>query len=194
MHTTSAVVFRQEIVSNKAVNAVIGVVFFMLATTLGAYVRIPLPGSPVPITMQTFFAILAGAVLGKRLGLYSQLGYIALGAAGLPIFQNYSFGILYLFGPTGGYLAGFVIAAYFTGLLTRRGDPDIKKVIIYFMTADLLILLCGAGWLACLYKKGIAQALSIGVAPFIAGDIAKVLLVSAIYSKISRRARAIFSS
>jgi biotin transport system substrate-specific component len=104
--------YNKEFISSKKAVAAIGVTFFVLATALSAYVRIPVPGSPVPITLQTFFVLLAGAVLGRKLGAASQIGYVILGAVGLPIFQGAGYGIAYLFGPTGGYLMGFAAAAY----------------------------------------------------------------------------------
>ena len=109
--------YNKDIVNNRKLTAVIGVVFFILATALGAYIRIPVHGSPVPITLQTFFVLLAGAVLGKKLGFYSQAGYLLAGISGLPMFQGTSLGISYLLGPTGGYLIGFMACAFITGFI-----------------------------------------------------------------------------
>ena len=95
----SVMALRTNVISNKAINAVIGVAFFIIATTLGAYIRIPVPGTPIPITLQTFFVVLSGAVLGSRLGLFSQAGYIFLGAIGLPVFQGYLLGIRIYWAP-----------------------------------------------------------------------------------------------
>jgi len=192
MNKTHNLVYDRDISGNKSVSALIGVIFFVIATTLGAYVRIPVEGSPVPITMQTFFVMLAGAVLGCRLGSFSQFAYLAIGAAGLPIFQGYSFGTAYLLGPTGGYLAGFVFAAYFTGKTLGSPGQGLKKIIAYFVIGDLIIHTCGTAWLIYLYKMDIVKAVSAGILPFIPGETAKILFASVIYSKISGRSKVIF--
>ncbi len=181
-HTLAA---NKELITDRATITVIGVLFFILATTLGAYVRIPLKGNPVPITLQTFFVVLSGAVLGKRLGSYSQIGYIMLGALGLPVFQGYSFGMSYILGPTGGYLIGFVLAAWLIGRT--------KCSILSFIAVDLIIHFSGAFWLIYLYKINIATGMSIGILPFIPGEIVKMSLAAIIYSRISQRFKSIFS-
>jgi biotin transport system substrate-specific component len=88
---------------------------FGAATAMGAYIMIPLP--PVPITLQTLFVVLAGALLGGRLGALSQVVYLLLGIIGLPVFHGGKGGLGILLGPTGGYLVGFIAAAYVVGKL-----------------------------------------------------------------------------
>ncbi|MBN1526295.1 MAG: biotin transporter BioY [Candidatus Omnitrophica bacterium] len=184
---------RREITTDARINAVIGVLFFILATALGAYVRIPVPGSPVPITLQTFFAILAGAVLGKRLGLFSQFGYLILGAAGLPLFSGLAAGGAHLFGPTGGYIFGFLCASYAVGAVLGANAASRTRVVTAFAVGSAVILSCGAAWLVFAYKIGLVKAVSVGVLPFIPGDIIKVLCASFIYEKISARSKSVFS-
>jgi len=184
--------YDKDLITGKRANAVIGVLFFILATALGAYVRIPVPASPVPITLQTFFVLLAGAVLGRRLGIMSQIGYILLGAIGLPVFQGAGFGASCLLGPTGGYIIGFVFAAYAVGCITRSGKPGMVRLIAAFSSGSMIIYAFGAAWLVYLYKLQPANAVSIGVLPFIAGDVTKILLAAVVYSKISQRANTIF--
>ena len=185
--------YNKEFISSKRAIAAIGVTFFVLATALSAYVRIPVPGSPVPITLQTFFVLLAGAVLGRKLGAASQIGYILLGAAGLPIFQGAGYGVASLFGPTGGYLAGFIAAAYTVGYISRSGKPSVARYIAAFSAGSLIIYAFGTAWLIYLYKMQPVHAISVGVLPFIAGDITKILAASVIGSAIARRANSIFS-
>ena len=185
--------YNKEFISSRRAIAAIGVTFFVLATALGAYVRIPVPGSPVPITLQTFFVLLAGAVLGRKLGAASQIGYIILGAAGLPIFQGAGYGIASLFGPTGGYLAGFVAASYAVGHISRSEKPSLARFITAFSFGSLIIYAFGAAWLVFLYKMQPAYAISVGVLPFVAGDITKILAASAVSSAIAHRANSIFS-
>ena len=189
----NTVTYNKEIISGRTACAACGATFFILATALGAYIRIPLEGTPVPITLQTFFVLLSGAVLGRRLGSFSQFAYVILGAAGLPIFQAFSSGALYAAGPTGGYLAGFVAAAYFVGRMVGRPGLGKIRVVASFIIADLIIHISGALWLAYLYKMSLLRAASIGILPFVPGEIAKIFFAVLIYSGISRRSKAIFS-
>lgn len=178
----------KEIAAGKSLTAFIGVVFFVLATALGAYVRIPVPGSPVPITLQTFFVILSAAVLGLRLGLVSQISYIALGIFGVPVFHSGA-----MLGPTGGYIVGFAAAACVVGYLARLRSTSAAYAMAIFAAGSLVIYAFGAAWLVYLYGINIAGAVSVGILPFIPGDVAKILLAAIIYSGISRRAKALFS-
>ena len=192
MSKTKALAYNKDIMHSGAADAVMGVVFFALATALSAYVRIPLPGNPVPITLQTMFVLLAGAVLGRRLGSLSQAGYILLGVLGLPVFQGASFGFAHILGPTGGYLFGFVIAAYLMGVLMGKKTRSTASVALYFTGASFLILACGAAWLAFSFRMNALQAVSVGILPFIPGDIVKIAAATLIYSGIAGRARALF--
>jgi len=184
---------RTELVSGSAVSAGIGVMFFILATMLGAYVRIPVPGSPVPITLQTFFALLSGAVLGRKLGAASQTGYILLGALGLPVFQGYAFGIAHILGPTGGYLFGFIIASFFTGKLLKKEGASHVRIVLSFIAGAIVIYACGVSWLTVAYAMDLRCALLSGVIPFMPVEAVKVTLACAIYSRIGARSRQIFS-
>jgi len=177
MSRTQALAYNTDIIKNRNAVAMIGVVFFVLATTLGAYVRIPVPGSPVPITLQTFFVLLSGAVLGRKLGLAAMLGYLAVGGA-------------FLLGPTGGYVIGFAVAAYLVGLLTERHVPAMAS----FIVGTIAIYLCGSAWLACTYRLGLVQTVTAGVLPFVPGDAIKIIAAVALYSRIATRTREIFNS
>ena len=194
MSYNNTLAYNKEIIYSRKAVAAIGVAFFVLATALGAYVRVPVPGSPVPITLQTFFVLLAGAVLGRRLGVVSQVGYILIGAAGLPVFQGAGFGISCLVGPTAGYLVGFIAAAYTIGSMTGSGKCGVVKSFIAFFIGSAIIYLFGSAWLVLAYKMAPVNAFSLGVLPFIPGDIAKVSIAAAIYSRISDRAGNIFSA
>lgn len=177
MTNTKTLVHNNDIIKGRRAAAVIGVTFFIMATILGAYVRIPVPGSPIPITLQTFFVLLSGAVLGKRLGFLSMAGYFV-------------FGGVTLLGPTFGYLIGFAAASYLIGaMLDRR-----HSAIAAFIAGDITLLLCGAFWLICVYNVSPVSALSLGVLPFITGDVVKLSVAAIIYSKISKRTNEIFNS
>jgi biotin transport system substrate-specific component len=185
-------ILKKEIVLSKTTCRMIGVCIFVALTALGAFVRVPLPFTPVPLTLQTIFVLLSGAFLGNRLAIISQLSYILLGVTGLPIFTGAGSGLLYIAGPTGGYLFGFMAAALITGGLMRSGGKS--KVIIFaiFCLADLMLLLCGAAWLKFSLNLSFGKSIFIGVIPFIAGDTLKALAATFIYSGLKNRTREIF--
>jgi biotin transport system substrate-specific component len=189
----NAMALRANTINNKTVDAVIGVTFFIIATTLGAYIRIPVPGTPVPITLQTFFVVLSGAVLGSRLGLFSQAGYILLGAIGLPVFQGYSFGMAHILGPTGGYLIGFMAASFLMGKIPERGSRNLFKITASFAIGNAVLYALGILWLMLIYKISFINAILIGVLPFFTIELAKIFLAAVVYSRISHRSKAIFS-
>jgi len=105
---------------------VVGVATFVILTAVSAKVKIPLPFTPVPITLQVFFVLLSGSVLGSNLGALSQGIYIFLGLIGLPVWSGEGSGWQYFFGPTGGYLVGFIAAAYVVGIFTSKKDSKFR--------------------------------------------------------------------
>lgn len=192
----TAIVLKREIIKSRLINNILGVSIFIVLTSLGAFVRIPLGFTPVPLTLQTFFVLLSGAILGPNLGLFSQAGYLLLGAAGLPIFSGAGTGLLYLFGPTAGYIWGFILASFMAGHLVNRTSKDrlnFWSIFLYMCLADLIILLCGSLWLYLGFKFSLRQALLLGFFPFIAGDIIKVIVAAHLYKNIQTRTKEIFS-
>jgi biotin transporter BioY len=131
---------------------------------------------PVPITGQTLAVLLTGMLLGSRRGSLSVLAYLAEGIAGLPVFApGGPMGIARLLGPTGGYLAGFVAAAYVTGLLAERGwDRKMATTLSAMLLGNTALYVLGLPWL-CLFV-GLENALSSGLYPFIIGDLLKAVL------------------
>jgi biotin transport system substrate-specific component len=183
-------ILTKDLIKDKLTLRILGVFVFTICTGLGAFVRIPLPFSPVPITLQTFFVIFSGLILGP-IGAISQLLYIILGASGLPIFTNSGFGFFYLLGPTGGYLFGFVLTAFLIGRVSR-GETGNFQLFLNIILASFLILFCGTVWLAFLLKISFSKAFFLGALPFIPGDIIKSVLACLIYKKLQPRAREIF--
>src|SRR5512133_2023281 len=106
---------------------------FALLTAMGAAIQIPI--GPVPITLQVLFVLLSGLVLGSRMGALSQMEYLAIGFAGAPVFAGGKAGIVALLGPTGGYLVGFVVAAYLAGLIAERAGRASR---VRFVAAGLI--------------------------------------------------------
>jgi len=183
----------REFVLNKTTYAIVGVASFIALTVAGAYIRIPLPFTPVPITLQTFFVILSGALLGRKLGLLSQAGYLLIGIFGLPVFTGGLYGFARLFGPTGGYLLGFALASFVIGKLLGNDDdaPFIK--ILGAMLAGLAILFtAGTIQLAVIMHVSIEKAVALGVLPFIPGDMIKLLAAATIYQRIQKPARVLY--
>ncbi len=147
---------------------------------LSAQVAVPLPFSTVPVTGQTFAVLMAGALLGARRGSLCVLVYLVQGLAGLPVFAAApKAGPAVLLGPTGGYLIGFVVAAYLTGLLAERGwDRHVFTTILAMAVGNAAIYLCGLIWLSMLV--GAKAAVITGLLPFLVGDILKLALAAAI--------------
>jgi biotin transport system substrate-specific component len=178
----------------RAVSAGIGVVAFAVMTALGAHVRIPLPWTPVPITLQTFFVLLAGATLGPVLGSASQGLYLVAGAAGVPIFAGGVGGLGYLVGgPTTGYLLGFVAATACTGRLVRRREPPGFFWIFFSMGVGVLVVYaCGVPWLAWCLNLSPTAALGQGLLPFVLGDVVKVCAAAGLVRGSRQRTRRVF--
>jgi biotin transport system substrate-specific component len=194
MAKTLSLITQKEIINSKAVCNTIGVVLFIALTALGGYIRIPLPFTPVPITLQTLFVILAGALLGTRLGAASQVGYMALGLAGLPIFQSYGSGFVHLAGPTGGYLAGFIIAPLIVGRLIslRKNTVTFGWVACAMALGSATILLLGTIRLTHFLDIGIGKGFVLGALYFIPGDFIKILAATFLYLALNKQARALF--
>lgn len=176
-------VATRPVVQNRTARALIGVLVFALLTALGAHVAIPLIGG-VPVTLQTLFVTMAGALLGPYLGAASQLLYLAIGAAGAPVFAAGG-GLAYLAGPTGGYLLSYPIAAAVTGRLVGDRATFIRIAFAMFM-ASIVTLAMGWAQLSLVLGDG-ARAFDAGVAPFIIGDVLKVIMGALIVQRLRAR-------
>jgi biotin transport system substrate-specific component len=152
---------------------------FSLLMALSAQFVIPLPWTPVPITGQTFVVLLAGAVLGSRLGALAMIAYLIEGASGLPFFRAGGGGLPYLIAsPTTGYLLSYPLAAYTVGLLAERGwDRRFVTAAAAMTIGSGLILAGGWAWLTLWFKTA-GEALRAGVLPFLLGDAIKIALAA----------------
>lgn len=140
-----------------------------------AQVEIPLPFTPVPITGQTFGVLLVGAVLGSKRGAASLASYLGMGILGLPFFAGGGHGLDMIMGATGGYLIGFVVAAYVIGLLAERGlERSVCTSLIPFFVGTVIIYICGVAWLS-LMLGSFSKAIVSGLLPFLVGDAVKFL-------------------
>jgi len=152
---------------------------FASLTAVGAYVKVPLPVSPVPVTMQVFFVLLAGSMLGSRWGTISMVVYLLLGITGFPIFAGGASGVGVLFGPTGGYLAGFVFAAFVTGKLLEILPQHSILINFLCMIIGLIIIYSfGAFRLMSVAHLTFQQTMIAGILPFIIGDMAALVLAA----------------
>ena len=134
-------------------------------------------GYPVPITAQTFAVLMIAALFGARRGVLCLLAYLGEGAAGLPVFANARAGVITFVGPTGGYLAGFVVAAYVVGFLAEKGwDRKIWTTVLAMIIGNLIIYAFGLTWLS--HLVGVRSALAGGLYPFIPGDMLKIALAA----------------
>ena len=150
-----------------------------LLITLAAQVRIAIPGDPVPITGQTFGVLLAGGALGFRRGIAASGLYLAIGLVGLPVFAEGKHGLDVLWGTTGGYLVGFVVAAAIVGRLAELGwDRDFRGSVAAMVIGSLVIYLLGVPWLAFAAHKPIDWAIQYGLTPFLLGDSIKLALAA----------------
>jgi len=145
---------------------------------LSAQVKVYLPISPVPITGQTFAVLMLAALLGSRRGVLAIFAYLAEGALGLPVFAG-GIGLAALIGPTGGYLVGFIAVAYLVGRLAEMGwDRRVSTTIAAMLAGEIVLYTFGVCWLAIM--TNIRTALTVGLYPFIVGDILKVILAAAV--------------
>ena len=145
---------------------------FVALTAAGASMAFPLPGTPVPVTLQTLFVLLAGVVLGPWMGASAMAAYLALGVVGAPVFAAGGAGFAWLLGPTGGYLVAFPAAAFVAGWVTARG-LGWGRVIAAFALGTAIILVGGTTQLALVSGTDFATAWSLGASPFLVGAALK---------------------
>ena len=159
---------------------------FAALTAAGAYIQIPMPFSPVPITLQVFFVLLAGSMLKSKWGGLSMIVYTLLGIAGLPVFSGGSSGVGVLLGPTGGYIVGFILAAYIIGKLSEKAEnaasPGLLINALNMSIGVLVIYGCGISQLMLVAEIGPGTALALGVIPFLPGEIVKTAIAAYIAS------------
>lgn len=156
----------------EEISGAVRAALFVALITVGSYIVIPLPFSPVPIALQSGFVILAGLLLSARWAVGSVALYLLLGALGLPLFAGGTGGVGHLLGPTGGYLFGYLPAVLATSLL--KGDSLLRRLIAG-ATGSLVIYALGVPWLAFVQGLSPGQAVSFGMLPFLPGDALKAI-------------------
>lgn len=163
----------------------------VLFIAVSAQVVIPLPFTPVPITGQTFAALLVGGAYGAVRSVGTLLAYVGLGIVGAPIFADGAHGLGVLASSTGGYLVGMTVAAAVVGAAAERGlDRKLLSSVLAMLVGTVLIYAIGAGWLAVALDVSPARAFELGVRPFVLGDLLKLALAGALLPaawKLSRQ-------
>jgi len=162
---------------------------FAALIVVGTYIKIPI--GPVPIVLANFFVILAGALLGGVWGTASVGLFLFLGLIGLPVFSQGG-GIAALVGPTGGYLFGYLVAAFVAGIISERGRSRPLLDVAGLAAGALAIYVLGVPWLKLSLHLSWAKTLSVGVFPFLIGDAIKVAAAVAIVRVLQSSARDLF--
>ena len=145
---------------------------------------IPLPFSPVPISLTNFAIFLAIYVLGMKSGTISFIIYLLLGAIGVPVFSSFRGGLQVLAGPTGGYLIGFIFLALIMGFALDHFDRKLVPTIIGMIIGMAVCYAFGTVWLAKLLSLSFKEGLMMGVIPYLAGDAAKIIIAAIVGPKL----------
>lgn len=176
-----------RVASSAAGRRTVAGALFVLLTTFGAYAAVPLPWTPVPMTLQPLFVLLAGLVLGPSAGAASMFAYLLLGLSGVPVFAAIPAGPGALAGPTGGFLLAFPVAAGLTGRLAGPRDAGAVRILLASMAGLGVIYLIGAAHLSLLTGTTLAGVLRNAVFPFAVGDAVELLVVMAVAVRLRRR-------
>lgn len=175
--TLASTLVRSQSLVREVALMVAGVAIIGIA----AQIVVPLSFTPVPITGQTLGVLLIGGAYGARRGGITSLAYVALGCAGLPVFASGSSGFEVLLSATGGYLIGMPLAAGVVGWASEHGwDRRLRSSLIAMVAGNVVIYLVGASWLAVALGVGAGTAISLGVVPFVLGDVIKIGVVGSL--------------
>lgn len=158
---------------------------FAALTAVLSQISITLPFTPVPINLAMLSVFMSGAMLGSKGGAVSQIVYVLLGAIGIPVFANLLAGIGVILGPTGGYIVGYIIASYITGLIIEKMNASI---IVYMLSMLVGLITCyalGTLWFMFITKTDLIASLGMCVIPFILGDILKIIAGSFLTFKLN---------
>jgi len=173
----------------RAVLALAASVFVCLC----AHLSVSLPFTPVPLTLSNFAVLLVGLAVGPATAFSAMVLYLAEGAAGMPVFSPHGLGgIAQLLGPTGGFLLTYPFAAALAGFVVRKAParlPRFAAAALACTLATLIIFIFGAGWLALLKPMSATALFYVSVAPFLPGEIVKIISASGIFGALRSRTR-----
>ncbi len=151
-----------------------------LFVALCARITLPLPFTPVPLTLQNFAVLLVGLTLGSRRGFAALALYLAEGAAGAPVFNSGMGGVAHLAGATGGYLMAYPLVALVAGWIAERGEKSFARFAIAAAAAEMLLFTSGISWLMLVLHSSLVKAASFGLYPFVPAEIMKVMTAAAV--------------
>ena len=151
-----------------------------------ARLALPLPFTPVPLTLANFGVLLVGLALGSKRGVASAALYLAWGTMGLPVFSPVGVGgITQLLGPTGGYLLAYPVVAFVAGWLSERGSASFGRNLVAGIVAEVVLFAAGISWLAVVTQSW-KHALAFGLLPFLFAEIMKVMMAAAVARRLQR--------
>ncbi|WP_300461322.1 biotin transporter BioY [Desulfobacula sp.] len=155
---------------------------FVAFIAIGAFIAIPI--GPVPIVLQNMFVLLAGIILGPVWGLACVAIYLLIGLAGMPVFSGGTSGIGRLFGPTGGYLLGYLPAVFVTGSISKGLGKKMSSDILAMLLGTLIVYGAGVPWLKVVTAMSFGKAITMGMVPFLPGDILKIIAAAVIARRL----------
>lgn len=155
---------------------------FVALISVGAFIAIPI--GPVPIVLQNMFVLLAGLLLGPAWGTACVAVYLLVGLAGLPVFAGGTSGIGKLFGPTGGYLLGYLPAVLATGVISRTLGEKPGSDVLAMAAGSVIVYAAGVPWLKIAFSLSWGKAVAAGMVPFLLGDVLKIAAAAVIAGKI----------
>jgi biotin transport system substrate-specific component len=171
--------------ASLAKNAALVIGAALLMGILGRF-AVPLPFTPVPLTLANFGVLLVGLTLGSRRGFAALTLYLAAGAAGLPVFAPSPLpGLAQLFGPTGGYLISYPFVAFLAGWIAERGERSFARFAVASIAGEILLFVCGVSWIMILLHAPLARAANFGLFPFVFAEVIKVMAAA----ELGRRAK-----
>jgi biotin transport system substrate-specific component len=180
---THGVASEQWLVLAKQAGIVIGA---SAVIAVCARLVLPLPFTPVPLTLANFGVLLVGLALGNKRGFAAAALYLAWGAMGLPVFSPAGVGgIAQLFGPTGGYLLAYPVVAFLAGWISERGSMSFGRNLVGGVAAELVLFAAGISWLAVVTGSW-QRAMAFGLAPFIFAEVMKVMVAAAVARRLQR--------
>lgn len=170
------------------------VALFTALIIVGGYISVPIPIGPVPVSLASGFVMITGLFLGFKWGLASVALYLFLGVLGLPVFANGTAGLAVLFGPTGGFLCGYLLLVAAVGFISGRGKQSTIVNLIGLITGKILLYAVGVLWLKAVLHLGWRGAIAAGLTPFIPGVVIKIIVVSVLARALLPRFRQTLAS
>jgi len=179
---------KNEVDAKLSIRDITQIGLFSALTAIGAFISLPI--GPVPISLQTFFVLLSGILLGSKKAMLSQIVYVILGLIGLPIFAGFTGGLQTVFKPSFGFIIGFIIASYFVGKISEKNQKSIRNISFAVLVGSLIMYLIGLPYMYYILNIMLSKNLSIiqiakiGMFMFIPGDTLKGIVAILIGRKL----------